>query len=97
MGELLYELPGVPGTCPWEPLLDDLNGLNGQGKVGGDSEYLFVAGGTMRIWREGDLGLSARSHALILSLGGREDVGVRRARVSLLVPRPTVLLTKFRG
>jgi len=46
MGELLYELPGVSRARPWEPLLDDLDGFDSQGKIGGDPEYLLVGGGT---------------------------------------------------
>jgi len=42
MGELLYELPSVPGVCPREPLLNDSNGFDGQGEVRGDGEHLFI-------------------------------------------------------
>jgi len=42
VGELLYELPSVPCTCPWEPFLNDLDGFDCQEKVGGDSQYLLI-------------------------------------------------------
>jgi len=45
MGELLYELPGVPRTSSREPFLDDLDGLDSQGKVGGDGDRSFVDDG----------------------------------------------------
>jgi len=45
VGELLNELPGVSCACPWEPLLNDLDGFDGQGKVRGDSKHLFGGGG----------------------------------------------------
>ena len=76
VGELLYELPGVACACPWEPFLNDLNGLDGQGEIGGDPKYLFIGGRTARIWRKGALGALARSHVFILSVGEGEGIGV---------------------
>jgi len=86
VGELLDELPCISCACPWEPLLDDLDGFNGQGEVGGHSEYLFIDGGTTRVSREGFLRLLARSHAFTLLMGEGEGVGVRRTRISFFVP-----------
>src|SRR5712671_5016171 len=94
--ELLYEFPGVSCACPWEPLLDDLNGFNSQGKIGGDGECLLVVSGAARVRGKGVLRLPARSHVLTLSVDERGEVGVKRARINLLVPRLAALLTKFR-
>ena len=76
MGELLYELPGVSCACPWEPLLHNLNGFDGQREIGGDSEYSLIGGRATRIWGKGTLGALVRSHALILSVGEGEEIGV---------------------
>ena len=75
MCELLYELPGVPSIDPGEPFLNELNGFDGQREIGGDSEYLFIGGRATRIWGEGTLGVLARSHAFILSVGEGGEAG----------------------
>src|SRR5712671_863763 len=97
VGELLNELPGVSCACPWEPLLDDLDGFDSQGEVGGDREHLFINGWMARIWGKGALRALARSHAFILSVGEGEEVGNRRTRIRFLVPRPAALLSTLRG
>ena len=95
--ELLYELPGISGVRSWKPLLDDLDGLNGQGKVGGDGEYLFVDRRAARVWRRGVPRLLVRSHVFILSRGEEEEVGVCRTRISFFVPCLVLLLSPSRG
>src|SRR5712671_2746912 len=97
MRELLYKLPGVSCTCPWEPFLDDLYGLDSQGEVGGDGDCLLVGDGATRVWGKGALRLLARSHVLTLSVGERGEVGVKRTRINFFVPRPTPLLTESKG
>jgi len=95
--ELLYELPGVSCACSREPLLDDLDGLDGQGEVGGDSNRLFVGDGATRIGRKGALRLPARGHAFTSIVGKGEEMGVRRAQINFFVPRLVALLTDCKG
>ena len=95
--KLLYELPGIFCTRSREPLLDDLNGVNGQGEVGGDGEYLFVDCRAARVWRGNLSRLLARSHVFILLMGEEEEMGVWRARINFFVPCLALLLSPSRG
>jgi len=95
--ELLYKFPGVPRTSSGEPLLDDLDGFDGQREVGGDGEYLFIDGGAARVRGKGALRRPARSHAFTLSVGETGEMGVKRAWISFFVPRVAVFLAVCSG
>ena len=41
-GKLLYEFPGIFCGSSWKRLLDNLDGIDCQGEVGGDGEHLLV-------------------------------------------------------
>ena len=64
MGQPLYELPGVLHASSGERFLDDLDGIDCQGEIGGDGEHLFVDHRATGVWR-GNVVL-LRSHAFTL-------------------------------
>ena len=63
--ELLYEFPSILCTSSWERFLDNLNGVDCQGEVGGDGEHPFVDRRGVGVWRGNVWRALLRSHALI--------------------------------
>ena len=74
-GEPLYELPGILHTSSWECFLDDLDGVDGQGEVGGDCEYSLVDRRSAGVWGRDVLFVPLRSHAFTYRQGKGQKRG----------------------